>query len=266
MNSTTDGKEKIVKNLRMLGIEPDVASVYIELTKLGSGSALQIARQTNIARTQIYRHLESLKRYGLVSIEKLSYSTLFRALPLENIEGLIANREAETAEVKKEMSSMVELLRQMVGGDRPKATVQHYYGLDGLKQVNWNLTKANNEYRIFQTAYLSNFLGETFARRYNERIFERNITIYTLTNNSSVNTAKIEPHEPSRDFWRYINPEVLNINFEACLYDDIVTLLDYSKERQMAIEIHHPALNAMMTQLFNAVWAQAKPLHDSSSS
>jgi hypothetical protein len=57
---------------------------------------------------------------------------------------------------------------------------------------------------------------------------------------------------------RYIDPSILDITFEMYVYDDIVTLLDYSKQQQMAVEIHHPNLSLMMTQLFDAMWKGAK--------
>lgn len=256
-----DGKSlTIVKNLQTLGIKPDTTSVYIGLAKVGASSALLLAKRTGITRTQIYRHLEQLQNYGLVSAERLSYGTLFRALPLENIEGLIASRKAEADGVKQNLGLMVELMHQLVGGDGSKATVQHYYGVDGLKQVNWNLTKADKEYRVFEVAHLSSSLDKTFARRCHERYIERGLTSYDLTNSTTIDAAEIEPCDPTREFFRYIDPATLSINFETYIYNDVVALLDYSKGRQMAIEIHHPALNTMMTQLFNVVWAQATPL------
>jgi len=257
----SDNKIQIIaKNLELLGIKSEATFVYIELAKSGPSSALQLAKLSKVSRTQIYRHIESLQEHGLVSAERLSYGTSFRALPIENIEGSIADREAEMAEVKKDVGSMAELLQQMVGGGGPQAMIQHYYGLAGLKQANWNLTKAKKEYRIFEAAHLSSTLDKAFVQRCRERYIENKLTCYALTNNKSVKASEIEPHDPKRDFFRFIDPARLAINFEAYIYDDVVTLLDYSKDRQMAVEIHHPSLNAMMTQLFDAMWTQAVPL------
>src|SRR5438874_7580 len=107
-----------------LGLEPDTTAVYIELTKRGHSSALQLAKTTGISRTQIYRHLETLQQHGLVSAEQLSYGTLYRALPLENIEGLLADREAETTSLRHDLAGMALALQTLAGGAGPKATVQ----------------------------------------------------------------------------------------------------------------------------------------------
>lgn len=248
----------VQKYLGKLDIEPEAVTVYLELVKHGHSSALQLAKATQISRTQVYRHLEALQQNGLTSAEQLSYGTLYRPLPIENIEGLLANREAETAAIRRNMDAMSAALRAFAGGSGPQATVQHFYGPAGIKQANWNITKADGEYRCFEAAHISEHLDKAFARRHRERCLERKLVSYDLTNDHIVHATDIEPFEPSRTFLRHIDPKILTINFEVVLYNDVVTLLDFKE--QSAIEIHHPALSTMMTQLFNAMWEQAEPL------
>lgn len=248
----------IKKYLGKLGVEPDATVVYLELAKHGHSSALQLAKATGISRTQVYRHLQALQQHGLASAEQLSYGTLYRPMPIENIEGLLANREAETAAIRRNLSAMATALQTIAGGSGPKATVQHYYGPAGIKQANWNITKADGEYRCFEAAHISQHLDQAFARRHRERCMERHLTSYDLTNDTVVRAKDMEPFEPSRTFLRHIDPSVLTINYEIVLYNQVVTLLDFTE--QMAIEITHPALSAMMRQLFDAMWAQATPL------
>lgn len=250
--------EVIKKYLGKLGIDPETVTVYLELVKRGYSSALQLAKATKISRTQTYRHLETLQQHGLASAEQLSYGTLYRPMPIENIEGLLANREAETAAIRRNLSAMATALQAIAGGSGPKATVQHYYGPAGIKQANWNITKAEKEFKVFEAAHLSFHLDQAFARHHRERCIERGLTSYDLTNDTVVRAKDIEPYEPSRTFLRHIDPEVLTINYEIVLYNNVTLLLDYRE--QMAVEMTHPAFSAMMRQLFDAMWAQATPL------
>lgn len=252
--------EIIKKYLGKLDIELETIHIYLELVKHGHSSALQLSKLTGISRTQIYRHLEALQKNGLASAEQLSYGTLYRPMSIENIEGLLANREAETAAIRRNLSAMATALQTIAGGSGPKATVQHYYGQAGLKQANWNITKAHKEYKVFESAHISAHMDQAFARRYRERCIERQLTSYDLTNATSAHARELEPFEPSRTFIRHIDPKILTVNFEVVLYNDVVLLLDYTKENSMAVEIHHTTLHAMMTQLFDAMWAQATPL------
>lgn len=251
-------EEMVIKNLRKLGIEPDTVTVYLELVRQGYSSALQLAKATKISRTQVYRHLEALQQHGLASAEQLSYGTLYRPMPIENIEGLLADREAETAAIRNDLGAMTAALQAIAGGSGPKATVQHYYGPAGLKQANWNITRADNEFKVFEAAHISVHHDPAFARRHRERVIERGLTSYDLTNDTEVRAKDIEPYEPSRTFLRHIGPEVLTINYEIVLYNDVTLLLDYHV--QMAVEMTHPAFSTMMGQLFDAMWAQATPL------
>lgn len=251
----------IEKYLSKLGVEPEATRVYAKLTEVGPSSALQLAKKLSISRTQIYRHLEKLQENGLVSAESLSYGTQYRTLPLENIEGRIADREAENAALRRNLSSMSDLFKQVAAaGSGPEVKVRHYYGLAGLKQVNWNLTKAKGEYRVFEAAHLSEHLDKAFSRRCREEFVSKGIKTRDLTNKTSIKAKHIEPYNPKNSEYRYVDPEMLNIDFEIYIYNDVVTFLDYKPEKLNAIEIQHPALSKMMKQLFDAMWATAKPL------
>ena len=257
-----DKTEIIKKYLGKLGIEPESVVVYLELVRLGHSSALQLAKATKISRTQVYRHLDALQQQGLVSAERLSYGTLYRALPLESIEGLLANREAETAAVRRNMAGMAAFVQSLASATdrKPEATVRHYYGIAGLKQANWNLTKADKEFFVFEAASLNQHLDKAFARKHRERCLELGLTSHDLTNATVMHAKDLEPLNLDRTFIRHIDPAVLTINFEVYMYNEILTLLDYRAGQEMAIEIHHPLLHAMMKQLFDAMWIQATPL------
>jgi sugar-specific transcriptional regulator TrmB len=255
---------KVVQNyLQVLGIEPEASLVYLRLAEQGPSSALQLAKATGISRTQVYRRLEELQSAALVSAEQLSYGTLFRALPFENVEGLLAQREAETRSAQASLADMMALMQQLAGSTAPKATVQHYYGLAGLKQANWNLTKASKEFKVFEAAHISQHFDKddrAFARRHRERCIELGLISYDLTNDSVALAKDIEPFVRSRTHLRHIDPEILAIKFEVYMYNDVVTMLDYSPQQQLAIEMHHPAFHTMMEQLFDAMWRLATPL------
>lgn len=258
--SGSDHTAIITTYLEKLDIEPDSTRVYIELSKAGPASALQLAKITGISRTQVYRHLEALQAHSLASAEQLSYGTLYRALPLQNIEGALANREAEAAAIRRNLGSMAQALQMLAGGSGPQATVQHYYGLAGLKQVNWNLTKATKEFRIFEAAQLSQHLDQTFARRCREQITTRGLHSKNLTNATTIKHKEVEPIDRRLSEYRHIDPDLLTITFAMYIYNDVVTLLDYGTDNHMAMEVQHPSFNAMMTQLFDAMWAVSMPL------
>ncbi len=254
-------QENLFTYLHALGMEDDDVQTYMTLVTSGASSALSIAKKTGISRTQVYRCLEKLKEHSLVSAEKLSYGTIFRTLPLQNIEGELASRDAETARLRDGLSSALHAMQEIIGANKvPTAEVQHYYGLAGMKQVNWNLLRAEKEYFVFELAHLTDHFETTFGRRHRERAMERGLISHDLTNVTVMTKAELEPFNPAKTFVRYIDPKILTINFEVYIYNDVVTLLDYKAKHPHAIEIHHPAFNAMMLQIYKALWSMATPL------
>jgi sugar-specific transcriptional regulator TrmB len=256
----TDALEVVQKYLQVFDIDHEATAVYLSLSSQGPVSALQVSKATSISRTQVYRRLEELQAKGLVSAEQLSYGTLFRSLPFENVEALIAQRETENKAARDDLGSMIDLMQTMAGNAGPKARVQHYYGLAGIKQVNWNLLRADGKYWVFEAAHLSQHLDKTFARRHRERCIELGLISHDLTNDTVALAKDLEPINRSRAFIRHIDKEILTIRFEVVLYNDVVALLDYSDGQQLAMEIYHPTLHAMMRQLFDAMWNIADPL------
>jgi hypothetical protein len=148
----------------------------------------------------------------------------------------------------------------MAGSAGPKATVQHFYGVAGIKQANWNLTRADNKYQIFEAAHNAEHFDKKYSRRLRERCTELGLTGYRLTNNTTATARDLEPFDPQKTFVRHIDPAIMPIRFEVLLYNDVVALLDHSQAQRMAIEIHHPTFHVLMRQLFDALWHVGTPL------
>lgn len=243
-----------------LGLKPQTMRLYIELAK-HQPSVLHLAKSLHISRTQVYRHIETLMHYNLVSAEKLTNGTRYRALPLDNIESAIIQRENELGTMRTNLSSMTQLVREFVADKGQQSTVRHYYGLSGLKQANWNLTKARREYRVFETDSLVNHFAadQDFARRCNEQLFKNGLVSYDLTNQHPA-LEDMMPIDPERAYYRYIDPRVLKVDFELYIYNQVITLLDYDPNNMHAVEIEHPTLFRMMSQIYSLIWNLATPV------
>jgi sugar-specific transcriptional regulator TrmB len=253
-----DELRQIKNYFRRLGVSAKATLLYIELCKAGPTTALKLSRALKIPRTQVYRELEALQEMALVSADKLRYGTIFNALPLDNVESLLEARKSTTNALARDLDSILAAMRIIAGSPGPKAAVRHYYGKAGLRQANWNLTKASKEFRVFETKHLSQHLEPDFVRRCRERFVERKLHMYDLTSEKVHKRADLEPVDPSRSRMRYIDPKILDVKFEMYIYDDVVTLLDYSDRNSMALEIQHASLSAMMRQLFDAIWKSAE--------
>ena len=257
----TNALVKVQAYFDNLGLRSEDSAVYAKLIAAGPASALQVAKQTGVSRTQVYRSLERLQEYSLVSSERLTYGTLFRALPIQNIENQLASREMNIANLRQGLSDVAGALQQLAdAAQMPTATVEHYYGMAGIKQANWNLLRAERSFYVIELSHITDHFEHSFGQRHRERVIERGLTTHDLTNATQVTKEELEPFNPSKTFYRHIDPKILTINFEVYIYNDVVTLLDYRPGQMHAIEVHHQAYHALMYQIYQALWRLGTPL------
>jgi sugar-specific transcriptional regulator TrmB len=251
--------------LKQFGLSEVESKIYILLATEGPFSALQLAKETKLPRTQVYRYLEVLVEASLVNAEKLSYGTLYSALELSNLEAEIESRVLKATKLHKQLPLLNSLMKDLAGSQKSqKTTVKHYYGLAGIKQANWNLSKATKEFRVFEQKHLNAHLNDPlFTKRLKERFIEKGLKTYDLTNSERVNITDIEPINLDKSKMRHISPSIIEINFEVYVYDSTITLLDYTPDRMMAVEVNNPSLSKMMAQVFDAIWAQGKDIEPS---
>lgn len=245
----------IITYLQKFGISAEAGKVYLELLKQQRPSVLRLAKSLGISRPQAYRHIAMLAKYGLVNSEPLVHGTLYRALPLDNLDNVLTQREAETIALRGQLDTVNQSIQRLIAGASASGSdMRHYRGLAGLKQVNWNLTKAHREYRVFETAHLPTHFDKTFARRCNEQLYKRSLQSYDLTNATQVDASQLVPFDPAHTHYRHIEPSILAIAFEMYLYNGIITLLDYLPGSMHAVEIQNPAFYTMMSQMFTTMW------------
>lgn len=256
----TDTKKAIIRHLQRFGLDSESTQVYLLLTQKGPQTVLNLSRETGIKRTQVYRLLEELQAKQLVSADHLTYGSLYQAMPLEQLEAVIIDKSLEVQKMRSSLSDLGALMADFAGKPADNARVLHYSGVEGLKQVSWNLTKAQDHYKVFEVSHLSDYLDKRFAMRCRERFVERGLTSYDLTNDTKVLASGIEPFNPDRTHYASISKDVLDIQFEVYIYNDVVTLLDYSGEQVFCMEIYHRLLNKLAEQLFDVAWSQAKHL------
>jgi len=243
--------------LAIFGLNRETALLYMALLKMGPCGIVALTRRVSLGRNVVYRLLADLERAQLVSVARKSFGKEYAPVSPLVFEGMIARREAETSQMRGSLALLVSGLQALAHADQPSKIV-HYEGVEGLKQVNWNLTRAKKEFKVFELEPLSNYLDSGFAEKLRRIWVEKGITTYDITNRKSI-VAYTSDLEYWREYskYRYIEPSVLAIKFEMFIYNDVVTLLDYKTDAPHAVEIYNQALADMQRQLFDAIWLQA---------
>lgn len=251
---------ELEQKLASFGLDNKTAALYTALMQGGPQGIVAITRKLGIGRNVAYRLIEELQEKQLVSVAEKSFGKEYSALGPAALEGLIARREAQTAGMRASLDTVVAGLQVLAGTDT-KTKIVHYEGVDGLKQVNWNLTKAKKEFRVFELSHVSDYLDKAFSEKIRHIWAEKRITSYDITNKKV-----IEPHTSEREYaekyskYCHIDKAVLDIKFEMFIYNNVVTLVDYGTDKPQAVEVYNQNLADMQMQLFDVIWKQGKEM------
>lgn len=253
-------KKKIVSFLKQVGLNDEQADIYLYLQEHGPSSVLSISRGLKTGRTKLYPALEDMTNKQVIAARPQHYGTSYEALPPENLEFLVSEYERKASAVRHNLTAAVHALNSVRTESPQNSRIVEYRGIEGLKQANYNLLKADGEYFVFEKANLDKHSGipKHFAEKLRQSFVDRQITGYDMTNNPNwkMDTQITELAKYSKA--RYIDPKIFEIKFETFVYNNVVTLLSYDPSDVICIEIYNEALAAQQKQLFNLLWKMAK--------
>lgn len=251
-------ENKVVGYLKHLGLEREQALVYLFLLQNGPNTVLKISRGVKTGRTKLYPLLEELAEKQLITIHERHYGTSYEAQKPEVIEFLVNEKERKVEALRSSLPATLNILQSLQQISPTHTKIIEYRGVDGLKQMNFNLTKARSEYRVFELTGLDKHLGTHFANKMRSRSATNGLKSFDLTNRPNRDQ---EPGSESPNAQiRYIDPEIFEIEFETYIYDNCVGLLNYEQDDIFGVEIYSDKLARQQTQLFNLLWNQAKVL------
>jgi sugar-specific transcriptional regulator TrmB len=251
-------EQKVVRYLKQLGLEQEQALVYLYLLQNGQDTVLGISKGIKTGRTKLYPLLEELAEKQLVVIHERHYGTSYEAQKPMAIEFLVSERERKAEALRSSLPAAVNILENIQQQSPVHTKIIEYKGIDGLKQMNFNLSKARSEYRVFELAGLDKHLGKHFADKMEQNYAERRLKSYDITNNPN---RRLEPGVglPGAEV-AYISPDIFKIEFETYIYNNVVGLLSYENDDIFGVEIYSEKLARQQTQLFSLLWNQAKIL------
>ena len=256
MSEQTDS---LLSLLKPYGLETDEGRVYLELLENGVASALVLSRNLKIARTRVYRILDKLERLGLVVMRLHERGSRFEASNPKKISMLVSQKEIEAEKLKQNLPILEEQLLKVGGKDRQKSKVLYYKGLEGLKQVTYNSTKADGELLTMEIQDMNAFFKHEQAEEMRLKFVENKIKIRTLTNATKIDAWTQKATEMVEKYWeiRQIPESQLRIKFEVLIYNDAYVMYRYTDGEIFCVEIYNQELSDMQRQIFEYMWRQA---------
>lgn len=261
MNNSTD-QTRLEEFLNLLGLNPEEKSVYSALVSASDQSVLQIAKNANVNRTTTYRILERLKTLGLAEEIVEENRTKFRKTGADKLELLVKEQQEKVRQLNQLLPNISSIINQVSQTAQPGTKVLFYRGQEGIRQMGWNVLKANNggmgyTYRpyieIMGEDFLQNWLDEWTSK---PRVFR---DIYSQAYLDVIhNYPKLLYNE--RFFQtRFIDAKILDINHQMDIYNNVVAIYNWHEGEIFGVEIYNEKVAALHKQLFEIVWQMAVP-------
>jgi sugar-specific transcriptional regulator TrmB len=260
-----NNKNNIVTNLRRLGLTADEAVIYIALLEKPM-SHLELARETKINRTKIYRLADNLKEKSLITIKQRDDGKFLSATTPTNLEVALDNQEHLLDLKKRVLENTLPVLSSLFNSpitSKDFFTVNTYQGVSGLKQMLWNELKTEGEICIFSHDTLDSFAGRTWAEKYRTRLASAGIPHRSLENTESKHVLDFTQAEGYRDIYkaRLLPREVFDIKQELTIHDGTVSIYNWTGGEdalRVGVEIKNQDFANFMKSIFENYWKIAQ--------
>lgn len=246
-----------------LGLEHEIADLYLALHTHGPQSISQLSRSSGVERTRIYRLIDRLLETSLIEVESHYKRGIIKAAPIANLHILISKKEQELRGLQDELG----LIEQVLGRNSlssPATRVQFYEGPEGAKQMFWNETKAKTENLSILYENMQIKTNSTFFERWVHACNENQLHFRGVIGDAFLKSQRdwygTHANEQLRHWQqRYVSKDMFPIKNSMNIYDNVVAQYNWKDGEIFGVEIYNQEVADTQRQLFELLWAKASP-------
>jgi sugar-specific transcriptional regulator TrmB len=252
---------KIKSFLSSLGLDQFEAQLYLTLIKKGILTTLELARETKIDRSKVYRRLEHLKNLGVIEEVVDENRVCARAVGFDRLEQLVKSKEDEVGEMKKNFQELKLFLSAHVGENDPSTKVLFYRGKEGIRQMVWNVLRAHKEVVGYSYRPISELIGVKFLEKWTREFEQRGLLfrdLYSEEHLKKKELPKAWDFSPKHFNGRFIPSRILDIDHQVDIYNDVVAYYNWYEGEVFGVEIYNKKIARMQKQIFEILWRFGK--------
>ena len=238
-----------------LGLQDKEAELYLLLLKTPRQTAGELAEQTDIKRTNVYRLLDSLVAQELVASSDSPVKRFYTTEP-QKLESLLRKRQLALKQSARLLSTAMPDIKSQYALSTSKPGVTYMAGNEGFIRLLENMLSANTEVLLVASNDLPSNL-ETL-RQFRELLAERR--------SRGIPTRALFHDGPHRERIRVeFADRGIDVRFigetpfhgEVVLYDDNTAFTVYDPSLIVTI-VTNAEITDTMRQLFEQLWSIAK--------
>ena len=253
----TNMRENILEKAGLTGNE---IKVYIALLELGSVSAGDVLKRTNLHRGGVYDTLDKLIEKGLVSYVIRANRKYFEAASPKNLLYVIEKREDK---IKKDKEQILEIIPQLESkrklGKEPQE-VTLFKGNKGIKSIFQDWLEENKEILVVgahpEAESLKHHMKYTLPGFHNARVKQKQVMKFIFPEKSIERARQLSKY-------RYTPVKILPASFFSItsiqIYGDKTAIILWSQD-PIGIVIRSKEIAQSYTDYFNLLWSMGREI------
>lgn len=251
---------KLIDNyIQELGFSPDAGRLYSELVTKGPMTILEASRATGIERTALYRLIDDLTGRGLVE-ELLEHKTRrLQAVATNKIKDILESEKKRVQKLDSEFSEFENIINALPQSNTTQ--VRYFRGINGIKQILWNETKAKGGLIGYTYRNLAEVVGQKYFEEYAREIEKNKVVSRDLRCDSFLDSSDspefVRRHIDS-SAWRYLLDSVMHLTHNLDVYNDVVAIYYWQNNDVFGVEIQNQLIADMQRSIFETLWKLAE--------
>jgi sugar-specific transcriptional regulator TrmB len=244
--------EKILKEI---GLTEAETKVFIELSKIDSAMASEIAEKVGIYRTNIYDIFESLIKKGLVSYIIKSNRKHFIASKPQKLLGYLKEREEKIKEQEKQVQDLIPILLKLKQPKKEELKAEIYRGKEGLKALLEDmLNNCNRMYYCLGYSAVSSKIIPYYYLHWNKRRIKMKVSRKMIAKEQMKDNEFVKSPLTKVKFL----PDSYDIPISTMIYGNKIWVLILTDDDHISLLIESEKLAKSFTNYFNQLWKLAK--------
>lgn len=243
----------LVRVIKQIGLTAKHAVVYEALMTKPHATPLILARETRLNRSSLYRYLEELRMKGLVELIMGDKSSKYCANP-DGLGQYLVSEESRVEKLKKMIPSLVAELSKKGGGG--ESEVKYYQGVEGLKQMLWNVVASGEDFVGLGYQDWNTSVGRIFADKLRAKMMESKVRSREILNevDETFGYTRLGEDYTSVYEHRAIDPKILEIRHDTYIYGDVFAYYYHNPREYFGVEIHNKEIARTEKQMFEVLW------------
>jgi sugar-specific transcriptional regulator TrmB len=263
-------KTKLINDfLGRLGFSSEAIEIYLSLLANGPSTLLQVAKNSGIERTKLYRQIDDLVEKGIIEEMPAYKRKTIKAVDLNSIELLVKEKQSQAYSLNESLPNFAEAVKAVSSSSLPGVGVVYYRGVEGMKQMIWHILRCRGLYRTYSYRFWNDILGDSFTEKLNREFIERKFKVHDLYSDQYLtykkNWMKTRGKKPGGDwnFWsaRYISEKIVKINQNIDIYNDTVAYAYWDGDNIFGVEIQNQRVADMQKQIHDLLWKMGRKIN-----